>query len=490
MSRSTRRLSEVARRLVIPAGIETTGWPAVEFWLKKLGLPFDGWQQGIAKLALGKLSTGVYACTTGGVFLSIPRQVGKTYMLGGLVFALCLLHPGLTVIWTAHRTRTASETYKAMKGMARRRAIAPYVEKTPKNNDEWGLLFTNGSRILFGARENGFGRGFAQVDVLVFDEAQILTDKAMDDMIPAMNASNQPTGGLAIFAGTPPRPTDDSEVFARAREEALSGQATATLWVEFATKKAVDPKTWPAGYVDFEAFEEANPSFPDRTPEASIIRMTKMLSRESLRREGLGIWDEKAVTLLPVSAAAWSAGLVREAPEGPPAYGVKFSPNGLSVAVAAAVLDGNSVHAEVIARLAADDLVLQDMPLAHWLAARFATSVAIVIDGKGGAGALIDQLKDLGVHGPLVVGPTPDQVITAHAQILASINAGTFTHIGQAELNQVVKVATKRPIGTRGGWGWQSIDGTDVVDLDAVTLAAYGARLFPPRKPMRGRVML
>jgi hypothetical protein len=53
--------------------------------------------------------------------------------------------------------------------------------------------------------------------VLIFDEAQILTDNALDDMIPATNQSRQPTGALLLFMGTPPKPTDPGEVFRRMR---------------------------------------------------------------------------------------------------------------------------------------------------------------------------------------------------------------------------------------------------------------------------------
>ena len=259
---STRPLSEVARHIVRPSGIITTGWPAVAFWLKKLGLGFDGWQQGAAKLILGKRSDGLYACTVGGAFLSVPRQVGKTYMVGALVFALCLLFPGMTVIWTAHRLKTAGETFRAMQGMARRKSIAPYVAVVRRGSGDWAVEFTNGSRILFGARETGFGRGFAKVDVLVFDEGQILTDKALDDMLPAMNASEQPSGGLLIAMGTPPTPTDPSEVWLRAREEALAGESDDVLWIELGAKTRVDTTKWAPGFVDFAAFEEANPSYP------------------------------------------------------------------------------------------------------------------------------------------------------------------------------------------------------------------------------------
>nr|MCW1092242.1 hypothetical protein [Streptococcus anginosus] len=64
----------------------------------------------------------------------------------------------------------------------------------------------NGSRVLFGAREQGFGRGFAEVDIEVYDEAQILTERALDDMLPATAVSKI---GLVIYMGTPPRPGVD-----------------------------------------------------------------------------------------------------------------------------------------------------------------------------------------------------------------------------------------------------------------------------------------
>lgn len=51
----------------------------------------------------------------------------------------------------------------------------------------------------------GFGRGFDAVDVEIFDEAQILTVKALNDMIPATNVSPNP---LIVFMGTPPQPGD------------------------------------------------------------------------------------------------------------------------------------------------------------------------------------------------------------------------------------------------------------------------------------------
>src|SRR5690606_35198891 len=123
-------------------------------------ITFDPWQDGAGRVILAKRSDGKYAATVGGTAMSIPRQVGKTFLIGALVFALRLLTPGLTVIWTAHRLRTAGETFEKMRGMSRRKKVAPYIEKIILGSGEEEVRFRNGSRILFGARERGFGRGF------------------------------------------------------------------------------------------------------------------------------------------------------------------------------------------------------------------------------------------------------------------------------------------------------------------------------------------
>src|SRR4051812_29832013 len=102
----TPRLSEAARHVVAPTGVTSTGWPAVRDKCRDLGIRFRWWQHPIGQLILAKRADGKYASTVGGTGLSIPRQVGKTFLVGAIVFALCLLNPRLTVIWTAHRMAT------------------------------------------------------------------------------------------------------------------------------------------------------------------------------------------------------------------------------------------------------------------------------------------------------------------------------------------------------------------------------------------------
>ncbi|HEX3089508.1 MAG TPA: hypothetical protein VHQ23_12695, partial [Ilumatobacteraceae bacterium] len=255
---------------------------------------FDPWQDGAGRVILSKRADGQYACSIGGVVLSIPRQVGKTFLIGAIVFALCLLNPGLTVLWTAHRLRTANETFGKMQAFARKKLVKANVAKIVLGAGDEAIMFHNGSRILFGARERGFGRGFDDVDIEVFDEAQILSENAVDDMIPAMNTAANP---LPIYIGTPPKPNDPSEIFTTKRKDALTGGSDDTAYIEFSADEGARPD-------DRKQWSKANPSYPQRTPDSAMARMKKNLTPDSFVREALGIWDPGGGG--PISLIRWS----------------------------------------------------------------------------------------------------------------------------------------------------------------------------------------
>ena len=49
----------------------------------------------------------------------------------------------------------------------------------------------------------GFGRGMDAVDILVFDEAQILDIKALEDMVPATNQARKDLTFRMFMGGSP-----------------------------------------------------------------------------------------------------------------------------------------------------------------------------------------------------------------------------------------------------------------------------------------------
>src|ERR1044072_253566 len=93
---STQKLSDVAKHVVVPKGVVSTGWPAVEAKCLELGIRFRWWQKPIGRIILGKRADGKYATTIGGTGLLIPRQVGKTFLVGAVLFLCCVCCCGLS----------------------------------------------------------------------------------------------------------------------------------------------------------------------------------------------------------------------------------------------------------------------------------------------------------------------------------------------------------------------------------------------------------
>ena len=304
---STPRLSELARHFTYPPTIVRTVWPRVEAKGRELGIGFDWWQSQLGSVVLGYDAQGKYAATVGGIGLSIPRQVGKTYFVAALLVIMCILFPGLQVIWTAHHLRTSTKTFGTLRGICRRKKVAPHIAVDGRgkpairsSNGEQEITFRNGSKIMIGARGEGFGRGFDEIDVEVFDEAQILDSRSLEDMIAAVNQARHPHGGLLFFMGTPPRPVDNGEAFTVRREKAITGKASNAVWLEIGADPESDPD-------DATQYPVMNPSFPKRTPLESLLRLRENLGDDdSWNREGRGIWDPK-VTVRVIDEQTWAA---------------------------------------------------------------------------------------------------------------------------------------------------------------------------------------
>ena len=468
MKSGTPKLSEVARVVHAPAGITTTGWPAVAGKCADFGIVFRSWQVALGRLILAKRADGQYAATIGGTGASIPRQVGKTFLIAAIMFALCLLRPGFTVLWTAHRLKTAEETFGKLQVFARRRRIAPFVKQIFTGSGEQQIVFHNGSRILFGARERGFGRGFDEVDALVFDEAQILTDSALDDMIPATNQSRQPEGVLMLFLGTPPRPKDPGEVFTRMRNDAMAGDED-TAWVEFGADPAYRPTPLPAPLTDADwgQVTVANPSFPEDTSRTAILRMRKKLGDDSFLREGMGIWLDTALTG-DLDYRKWLDLKDPEAERGKPVvFGVDIGEDRLaSIAVAWKRLDG------------AVQVMMADSHIASSLAddrIRHLTNEwgGFVVLG-GPAEGLAPSLA--GVRKVLASG---SDFATASGYLTDLIRDGEIHHGNQPELNAAVETARLRNVGVSGAKAVVLKNAPLIGPLAAVARALHGIRTGP-----------
>ncbi len=450
------RLLPEARQLVLPKGVVTTGFPSVEATCRQLGLEFDPWQRDLNRCILGKNKRGQYAADT--VAMSIPRQVGKTWDIGALVFALCIIRPGTTVVWTAHRFKVARETFESLRALARSLKLMPHIDKddiySGAGNESIG--FRNGSRIVFAARERGAVRGFTKVDILILDEAQILTDSALSDMAPTQNQAENP---LIIMMGTPPRPQDPGEVFSRIRAEALRGESTDVLYVEFAALPDADPD-------DPKAVATANPSYPKRTPPKAIRRLRKLLSVDDFMREVLGIWDDDIQVGTGVDVLAWGGLVDRDISQPSRARLVlDVSPDRrwASIGMASEVGDGRILV--MVRREAGMKWIVPRVQ--KMLERRDIAEVALHPGGQ--AGALIPELSAAGVEFETLA--TGD-VGRACAWFQEAVKEGLLAHVGQPDLNAAVANARTRRSGEAELWDRR--DPTiDISPVVACSVAAY-----------------
>jgi hypothetical protein len=403
----------------------------------------------------------LYAADT--AVLSIGRQVGKTFDVGAVVFAECIAEPGTTVIWTAHRFKVSRETFNELRALAKSPKLAPHIDfdaiTTAAGNE--CIPFRNGSRIVFAARERGAIRGFTKVRILVLDEAQILTHAALSDLVPTMNQAENP---LIILMGTPPKPSDPGEVFTELRAEALSGDSDGIFYVEFSAKPDADPD-------DRQAWREANPSYPKRTPARSILRMRKLLSRDDFMREGLGVWDSDG-TKSPIPALTW-LNLADLTPDPAPHVG--------RLVLAADSDPARGRTSITVCGFRADGVpmveLVENLPGVDWAEDRLVEIAehndvaAIVVDKRSAAATLIHPLTERRMP---VIGTDAQQMAQACGLFLDTVNeTGLLRHLHQTELDEAVRAAITRPLGDALAWDRKKPT-ADITPLTSATLALWG----------------
>lgn len=458
---------------MLPSGIVSSGFPAVEATCRKCGLRFDPWQRDLNRCILAKAADGSYAADT--VVLSIPRQVGKTYDVGGLVFADSIINPDTTTVWTAHRFTVARETFNALKAVATSERLSPHIdpdEITTAAGNEC-IPFRNGSRILFKARERGAIRGFSKVRRLILDEAQILTEAAMSDLAPTQNQAVNPQ---IILMGTPPKPTDPGEVFANLRMEALEGMSEDVLYVELSAPDGCDLD-------DIEAWRIANPSLGTRTPVKAIRRLRRLLpSDDDFAREALGIWGASAGTAV-ITADEWFALEDRQSKAGPhKAWGLDVTPDQkhAAIGVGSDRPDGMR-HVELVEHRSGT----------AWAPARMAELKAkwggdVALDPASPAGSLLSDLIAAGVDPVLVSGREMTQACGEF--YTAATDSKLLRHIGQPKLNVAVDAGRKRTV--QDAWAWHRRDSTsDISPLVAVTLASHLLGVPSSKRERSGQAM-
>lgn len=444
------------------------------------GLTPDPWQRLVLDDWLAYGEDDKYAHKT--CVLCVPRQNGKNGVLEGReLYGMTV--EGERILHTAHEVKTARKAFDRLlsffENETRYPELADAVETIRKTNGQEAIILKNGGSIEFSARSKGAARGFT-VDVVVCDEAQELTDEQLEALLPTKSAAPLGNSQL-ILLGTPPGPGVHGEVFPRTRRKAISGASVGVSLLEWSVDRIGDVS-------DESRWEESNPALGYRLTREAVESELSSMSEDGFARERLGWWSE-GIPNGCFDPGAWEslkASLSDEQIEAQAswrvAYGVKFSPDGERMSLAAAVFEkGETPHVEVVRSAP----TREGLPWAvDFVSARWAKATAVVIDGKSNAQDFYDRLTSQKVGKRALRMASSDNVQAASSMFSNAVAEGSLTHIGQRSLDAAVKAAQKRPIGNGGGYGFKSGDDTDVTPLEAASLALWGVRTSK-RNPKR-----
>ncbi|MDR2108925.1 MAG: phage terminase family protein [Coriobacteriales bacterium] len=435
----------------------------------------DPWQARILECWLGRNARGKWAANECG--LVVPRQNGKTtlFWMRSLYGAAVL---GEKILHTAHQVKTAKEAFDDLceyfensNGLfPELHEMVAYVRST---NGQEEIKLNNGGRVKFVARSRSSARGFT-ADVLFLDEAQELTDEQLEALQPTLSAA--PTANSQIImSGTPPGPGAPGEVFRRWRDNARAKKGS-LAWHEWGVSEVGD-------ITDVSRWYATNPALKQRISLEAVQSESQSLAPDGFARERLGYWCDSYAANRVLERSEWE----RCKTAGPPAagrvaYGVKFSPDGLSVSLAVALRpESGKVHVELIAHRQGSGSYRW---LLQWLFSRWGGASAIVIDGLSRAPDLAERLRAEGVPNRVIWLPRARDIITSSTMMLQAIRERRVTHFDQPALNDSAINACKRSIGTGGGWGWGSGANSDSTPIEACTLA-YWAVMTAKRNPKR-----
>ena len=460
--------SQKPRIMVEPPRARTDGTDAA-LLMESYGNPLDEWQQSVIDCWLGQDEEGHYNVTSAG--LALPRQNGKNVCLEAREFyGLVIL--GERILHTAHQVRTSKKSFRRLVAMfqdKRHPEIISLVKNIRFTNGEESIELNNGGVIEFSARSRQAARGFDGISLVVYDEAQELTDDQVEAIMATLSASS--TGNRQIiYAGTPPYPNCPGTVFRRRRTVSLDSPGPHDAWHEWSVNaKSIEE----IDVTNKELWYAANPALGIRLTEDFTFEEMKSMSPDGFARERLGWWAPLLVEMMDyaISQKLWDSAASEELkPEGKTAYGVKFSADGAEVCLCGAVIPADGPSR--ITLIDRKPTGYGTQWLADWLNARYMQASCVVIDGKNGVDVLVDKITPTWKYKGSVVKPKATDMIAAVSYLIDELTEENVTwYKKQDQLRDSAITSIKRKIGNGGGWGF---GGDDSTPIEACALALWG----------------
>lgn len=448
-----------------------------------LGVRFYPCQEYELEIFLARDEHNRYACRT--ICIAKPRQNGKSF--GVRFYAiLCAAVEGKKVLFTAHRGKTVRKMFKFIRAFVLHtpdlaEKLLPGSDGIYRAAGSEGIYFANGGMIEFATRTDGGGRG-ETYDVIIFDEAQELTDEQYDAIVPTTIASE--TGDpQKIYLGTPPGPKCQGTVFQGYYDKVHGGFSEGIWWLEWAVDEIPDMGD---SLAVLELAYLTNPAMGYRIKEDVMLDAIRAAtSPDGFAREFLGWWSKSVKKIDSViRISEWNRCKTdTQNREGIVVYAVKFSADGKTGTMAAChnPRDGRPPFVYVVDSRSVTHGIgwFVDTLTENWRKA-----AQIVIDGRAYSQTLEERLIANKVRKRIIMPDNSRNIVAACSTFVDAVREGRVTHFGQPALDMSATQTTRRVIGSSGSWGFQSTEEADATLVEACALA-YWASTVTKRRPGR-----
>jgi hypothetical protein len=536
---------------VPPAASYEAGQEAVELSAAS-GLTLDDWQAWALKMSMGIVPDGRWAAFEVGMV--IARQNGKTAVGEARMLAALFLTDEPLTIYSCHEFKASQEQFRRIRSVIEnRRSLMKRVKTITTSHGEEAielhptptLILGSGSnlvrrsvapRLRFLARSRGSGRAFTS-DLLMWDEAMILSEEQVGAAMPTLSAVYNPQLWYMGSAG-------DETSIQLARVRARGVRADQRRQDEEADQDGLVPRSTLVGQsaIDSLAYFEwsidpcheycrkvcavhddltqcgpgCTPACPNHDDPADVKSWARAnpglgirISIEHVRREmmsmspngvevappdtfarerlSVGNWPTDENAWAVISEGAWEA---CADPDSPQRQG--------TICIAADVTPDFSAGSIAITSMRTDGKVVGELlegdhrSGTSWIIPRLKVlrdaaqkdhvgPCAIVIDPRATSGTLLDEAVNAGLD---ITLPTTNEVGQAFGVFNVAVKDKTFIHLGpdmQPELRSAVAGAAQRDIGD-GAHAWaRKATTVDISPLVAVTLAVWGHSKFGGR---------
>ena len=464
----------------VPASASSLGPDCVEF-ARRVGMTLDPEQELVLEGMLGLREDGRWQ--TREVGINMPRQNGKgEILIARELFGLFELGERL-IIHTAHEFKTSAEHFNRLEAIVRDSPeLHAQVKRSPNgrilgyrySHGEESIELQNGARIEFKTRTKSGMRGFAGVDLLVLDEAMIISEAAHSSAMPIIRASKAQRGPQLLYTGSAVDQEihDHSMVWTRVRERGIAGDDPDLTYFEWSIDVEHPDDVSDEMMLDQALWQQVN--FAIVRGRVTLEHMEwerRSMSTRGFIIELLGGGDYPATDGSSDVLFSLDDWLALEDPESvvidPVCLAFDVSPDRRTSIVAAGRNEQGHLHVEVIHSGAGTGWVtdrLTSLYAKHEV-------VEIVCDGYGPSAAIARKVDEAGIT---VHRLDAGQYGIACGTFVDAIGESTVRHLGQNELTVAIRGAKARPLVDR--WAWSRTKSTvDISPLVASTLALWSA---------------